>query len=190
MVTPTYPRLARFRQVSRRCRYRCSRSSACDLKSRNNTNTRVLSSSQRPPKLFACSRRLASAWRRFCRAVTTSATPMLPLLTGSASVSQTDLIGKVSTSQPSVVSHEQRRQQRRSSRTPTRMAENVRGWRYTMGGGQAGFDYALRAAMAANLTGANVPEEILYPNTRVDDQGAPLSGANKYVLQFDKDKIP
>jgi hypothetical protein len=69
-------------------------------------------------------------------------------------------------------------------------AENVRGWRYTMGGGRAGFDYALRAAMAANLTGANVPEEILYPNTRVDDQGAALSGANKYVLQFDKDKIP
>lgn len=70
------------------------------------------------------------------------------------------------------------------------MAENVRGWRYTMGGGRAGFDYALRAAMAANLTGANVPEEILYPNTRVDDQGAALSGANKYVLQFDKDQIP
>ena len=69
-------------------------------------------------------------------------------------------------------------------------AENVRGWRYTMGGGRAGFDYALRAAMAANLTGANVPEEILYPNTRVDDQGAALSGVNKYVLQFDKDKIP
>ncbi len=69
-------------------------------------------------------------------------------------------------------------------------AENVSGWRYTMGGGRAGSDYALRAAMAANLTGANVPEEILYPNTRVDDQGAPLSGANKYVLHFDKDKIP
>jgi hypothetical protein len=50
-------------------------------------------------------------------------------------------------------------------------AEAVRGWRFTMGGGQAGFDYALGAAMPANLTGANVPEEIRYPNTRVDDQG-------------------
>jgi hypothetical protein len=69
-------------------------------------------------------------------------------------------------------------------------AETVRGWRYTMGGGRAGFDYALRAAMAANLTRANVPEEILYPNTRIDDQGAPLSGANKYVLHFDRDQIP
>ena len=69
-------------------------------------------------------------------------------------------------------------------------AEIVNGWRYTMGGGRAGFDYALRAAFSANLTGANVPEEILYPNTRVDDKGAPLSGANKYALPFDKDKLP
>ena len=69
-------------------------------------------------------------------------------------------------------------------------AENVNGWRYTMGGGRAGFNYAMRAAFAANLTGANVPEEILYPNTRVDDKGAPLSGANRYVLHFDKEKLP
>ncbi len=69
-------------------------------------------------------------------------------------------------------------------------AEIVNGWRFTMGGGRAGFDYAMRAAFAANLTGADVPEEILYPKTRVDDKGEPLSGANKYVLHFDKDKIP
>lgn len=55
-------------------------------------------------------------------------------------------------------------------------AEIVDGWRYTMGGGRAGFNYAVRAAFSANLTGANVPEEILHPNTRVDDQGQPLSG--------------
>jgi len=69
-------------------------------------------------------------------------------------------------------------------------AEIVSGWRYTMGGGRAGFNYALRAAFSANLTGANVPEEILYPNTRVDDKGELLSGAHKYVLHFDKDKTP
>lgn len=69
-------------------------------------------------------------------------------------------------------------------------AEIKDGWRYMMGGGRAGFDYATRAAFSANLTGANVPEEILYPNTRVDDKGAPLSGANKYVLHFEKDKTP
>jgi hypothetical protein len=69
-------------------------------------------------------------------------------------------------------------------------AETVDGWRYTMGGGRAGFNYAVRAAFAANLTGANVPEEILYPNNRVDDMGAPLTGEHKYVLHFDKDKLP
>jgi hypothetical protein len=69
-------------------------------------------------------------------------------------------------------------------------AEIVNGWRYTMGGGRAGFNYAMRAAFSANLTGANVPEEVLYPNTRVDDNGAPLSGSHKYVLHFDKEKLP
>jgi len=59
-----------------------------------------------------------------------------------------------------------------------------------MGGGRAGFNYPLRAAFAANLTGANVPEEILYPNTQVDDKGSPLSGANQYVLHFGKDEMP
>lgn len=69
-------------------------------------------------------------------------------------------------------------------------AEIANGWRYTMGGGRAGFNYAMRAAFSANLTGANVPEEILYPNTRVDDKGAPLTGADRYVLHFDKNKLP
>jgi hypothetical protein len=69
-------------------------------------------------------------------------------------------------------------------------AEIVEGWRYTMGGGRAGANYALRAAFSANLTGANVPEEILYPNTRVDEKGDALTGANRYVLHFDKDKLP
>jgi hypothetical protein len=69
-------------------------------------------------------------------------------------------------------------------------AEIVDGWRYTMAGGRAGHDLALRAAFASNLTGANVPEEIIYPNTRVDDKGEPLSGAGKYVLHFDKETIP
>jgi hypothetical protein len=59
-----------------------------------------------------------------------------------------------------------------------------------MAGGRAGYDLALRAALASNLTGANVPEEILYSNCRVDQNGDPLSGQNKYVLHFDKDKIP
>ncbi|MES1180384.1 MAG: DUF1214 domain-containing protein, partial [Verrucomicrobiota bacterium] len=69
-------------------------------------------------------------------------------------------------------------------------AEIVNGWRYTMGGGRAGYDLALRAALASNLIGANVPEQMLYPNNRVDDRGQSFSGANKYELHFSKDELP
>jgi hypothetical protein len=69
-------------------------------------------------------------------------------------------------------------------------AELVKGWRYTMAGGRAGYDLALRAALASNLLGANVPEESLYPNCRVDDKNQPLSGANKCVLHFEKGQLP
>lgn len=69
-------------------------------------------------------------------------------------------------------------------------AEIVDGWRYTMAGGRAGHDLALRAALASNLLGANVPEESLYPNSRVDDRNQPLLGANKYVLHFAEGHLP
>lgn len=72
----------------------------------------------------------------------------------------------------------------------TNAAEIVNGWRYTMASGRAGHNLPLRAALASNLLGANVPEQILYPNNRVDEKGTPLSGANKYILSFAKDKIP
>ena len=38
--------------------------------------------------------------------------------------------------------------------------------------------------------GANLPEDAVYPTAFVDGKGAPLSGANKYVLHFDKRKLP
>jgi hypothetical protein len=66
----------------------------------------------------------------------------------------------------------------------------VNGWRYSMAGGRAGYDFALRSAFVKYLLGANVSEQLFYPNTKVDDKNAALSGANKYVLHFDKDKIP
>jgi hypothetical protein len=68
--------------------------------------------------------------------------------------------------------------------------EVTNGWRYTMGGGRAGYDFALRAALAKNQLGAQLAEQVLYPNTQVDDKGQPLNGANKYVLHFVKDQIP
>ena len=40
------------------------------------------------------------------------------------------------------------------------------GWRYTSGGGRAGYDFALRAALAKNQLGAQLAQEILYPNAQ------------------------
>jgi len=44
-------------------------------------------------------------------------------------------------------------------------AEIVNGWRYTMGGGRAGYDLALRAAFATHLLGANVPDRSCIPTS-------------------------
>jgi hypothetical protein len=64
------------------------------------------------------------------------------------------------------------------------------GWRFSMGGGRAGHDWALRAAFSSNLYGALVPEEVMYPNCRVDADGEPLVGTRKYVLRFEKGQTP
>ena len=69
-------------------------------------------------------------------------------------------------------------------------AEVVDGWRYTMSGGRAGNDLPVRAALVKYVLGANLAEQALYPNTRVDDAGQPLSGTNRYVLHFDKATVP
>jgi hypothetical protein len=65
-------------------------------------------------------------------------------------------------------------------------AEIVNGWRYTMAGGRAGHDHALRPALASNLLGANVPEQMLYPNCRIDNGDERLTGANRYVMSFEQ----
>ena len=59
-----------------------------------------------------------------------------------------------------------------------------------MAGGRAGYDLALRAALVSNLLGANVAEQLFYPNCRMDDKNQALTGANRYVLRFDKEAIP
>jgi hypothetical protein len=69
-------------------------------------------------------------------------------------------------------------------------AEVVDGWRYTMSAGRAGHDFPVRAALVKYVLGANIAEQSLYPNTRVDDAGKPLSGQNRYVLHFDEAEIP
>jgi hypothetical protein len=35
-----------------------------------------------------------------------------------------------------------------------------------------------------------ISDQVIYPNTTVDDKGEPLNGTNKYVLHFDAGKLP
>ncbi|ACS59359.1 protein of unknown function DUF1214 (plasmid) [Rhizobium leguminosarum bv. trifolii WSM1325] len=60
----------------------------------------------------------------------------------------------------------------------------VDGWKYTFAGGRAGYDPALRAALAKYELGAQLSDQVIYPNTSVDDTGEKLTGNRKYVLQF------
>jgi hypothetical protein len=52
-------------------------------------------------------------------------------------------------------------------------------------------NYHLKRAMIAQLgLGANLPEDAIYPLNLADDSGAPLDGANKYTIHFDKGTMP
>ena len=68
--------------------------------------------------------------------------------------------------------------------------ETKNGWKINMKMGVYGIDYVNRAAVNWMGYGANLPEDALYPTARVDADGQPLNGANKYVIHFDKDKLP
>jgi hypothetical protein len=68
--------------------------------------------------------------------------------------------------------------------------ETTNGWKYTFAGGRAGFDPGLRAALAKYEVGAQLSDQVIYPNTNVDDKGEPLTGAHKYMLHFDAGKTP
>ena len=67
---------------------------------------------------------------------------------------------------------------------------NTNGWKYTFAGGRAGYDPGLRAALAEYEVGAQLSDQVIYPNTSVDDKGDALTGAHKYVLHFDAAKLP
>lgn len=64
------------------------------------------------------------------------------------------------------------------------------GWTIHWDLGRYGTNYGLRAVIASFALGANAPEDAIAPTTRLDGGGRPLSGANKYVLHFDKGKTP
>ncbi|MFT3803953.1 MAG: DUF1254 domain-containing protein [Burkholderiaceae bacterium] len=56
--------------------------------------------------------------------------------------------------------------------------------------GVYGNDYLLRAYIAHAGLGALPNEDAIYPLALTDGEGKPLTGASKYVLHFDKDRIP
>ena len=68
--------------------------------------------------------------------------------------------------------------------------KTTNGWKYTFAGGRAGFDPGLRAALAKYEVGAQLSDQVIYPNTSVDDKGGPLTGAHNHVLHFEAGKFP
>ncbi|WP_211256095.1 DUF1214 domain-containing protein [Edaphobacter aggregans] len=56
--------------------------------------------------------------------------------------------------------------------------------------GDFGTNYDARAGVAVFGIGANLVADAFYPVARVDGDGQPLNGANKYVVHFDKGQMP
>jgi hypothetical protein len=68
---------------------------------------------------------------------------------------------------------------------------HVNGWFYqTSTVGTYGTAYKLRGMGALIGLGVNLPEDAVYPATFVDVEGNPYTGANRYVLHFEKGKLP
>jgi len=51
-------------------------------------------------------------------------------------------------------------------------------------------DYGFRAVVTFIGLGANLPADAIYPFAFVDSDGKPFSGANRYVVHFDKGQTP
>jgi len=64
------------------------------------------------------------------------------------------------------------------------------GWTFFTKTGIYGTDYLDRAFVTAIGLGANRPQDAVYPTSEVDADGKPYSGANKYVMHFDKGELP
>ena len=66
----------------------------------------------------------------------------------------------------------------------------VNGWETLRNLGRYATNYPLRAVVATVALGANLPEDALYPRARVDADGQPLTGANRYTIRFAKGQLP
>ena len=71
------------------------------------------------------------------------------------------------------------------------MGKPTNGWNIPpMKVGDFGTDYGLRAIVALIGLGANIPADAIYPMGYADGEGKPLTGANRYVIHFDKGQTP
>jgi hypothetical protein len=67
----------------------------------------------------------------------------------------------------------------------------VNGWVvFREGMGSYGVNYDLRALIDFAGLGANLPEDAIYPSCSIDSAGNLFSGANKYIIHFEKDQTP
>lgn len=66
----------------------------------------------------------------------------------------------------------------------------VNGWQYSTNLGDYGVNYLLRAYITAIGLGANLSKDAIYPKSEGPDAVAKYDGSSRYVLHFDKDKLP
>jgi hypothetical protein len=64
------------------------------------------------------------------------------------------------------------------------------GWAYTTKAGTYGTNYRQRAFVTAIGLGANLPEDAVYPTSEGPDAVQKYSGAKKYLMHFDKGRLP
>ena len=71
-----------------------------------------------------------------------------------------------------------------------KVAKLENGWIYPIKTGLYGTDYITRATVTWYGLGANRPEDAIYPTSEGPDIVQKYSGANKYVMHFDKGRTP
>jgi len=71
-----------------------------------------------------------------------------------------------------------------------KLGTEVNGWKIFTKTGIYGTAYADRALVTAIGLGANRPQDAVYPTSEADAEGKPYSGANKYLMHFDKGQTP
>ena len=68
--------------------------------------------------------------------------------------------------------------------------QHINGWNFTTKTGIYGTDYLMRALVTAIGLGANRPQDAVYPTSLKDADETDYSGANKYVIHFEKGQAP